>query len=178
MESVVPAIFVPLRTNITHSAAIPHDRTQRLKLIIESIDLQREGVRENMIHMFEREMRRYRMEALKYEVEHGQEDVKTGFHPDEADALIQSMAVPMDPRVDYNVKELLPPDLSRLPPDKVTMRESVARELLMMVEKALVQLKGYGAHIDKIKQEYLNRLEKEIVRFDGAGKTPNERTRP
>src|SRR4051812_30157561 len=66
--NIAPSMFVPLQEDILKKPAseeVLRDRVKRLERILESIDYQREGVKENLLWMFEREKRRVIEESLE-----------------------------------------------------------------------------------------------------------------
>jgi hypothetical protein len=178
LNSICSCIFVPLRDDLLTTEP-PRDRTERLKRILQSIDYQREGVKENLLYMFEREKTRVVLRAAEMEQEQGQPSIKPGLAPAEVDDIIANMEAPAHPGKDYRDYNLqnLPgwAPFTPIPPD-TSLRERTVMELLNMVERALLDLHGFENVMAGIKNQYLECLEKEMARLDDAGKRPEERT--
>ena len=170
--NIAPSIFVPLREDILNSE-LPRDRVERLKRILKTVDCQREGVRENLLYMFEREKKRIMMQAAEME-QLGPPTAKPGLPLDEVDRTISNMEAAAEPGVDYTYRE---PTASIKPilPDAL-LQDRTVLELLNVVEMGLEQLTFYEMHITGIKEHYLRCLEKEMARIDEAGKRPEERS--
>ena len=167
--------FVPFDDDPTLPVDPPADRVERLKKILHSIELQRVGVRENLIYIFKREKARIVMEAQEQEGQQGILHSNPVMSPEETDWLINNMEQPADPNIEYNLTVIPPLDMNRTLPADITLRERALEDVLTVVERLVDQLAGYERHMASIKAEYLNRLEKEIARMEDVGKRPEER---
>ncbi|KAK3343884.1 hypothetical protein B0T25DRAFT_555495 [Lasiosphaeria hispida] len=175
LTNVVPSIFVPLRDSDWEDTAIPRDRVERLRRILESIDYQREGVKENLMYMFEREKQRVILVATEQLEREGQARVNPGLDPREADLIIQNMEAPPEPGYDYNIKDMPPINTRRPLPDTLSVRDRAVNDILNVMEAGILNLTGYGNHMADIKKYYLDCLEKELARVEAAGLRPEER---
>ncbi|GAB1313039.1 Transcriptional regulatory protein RXT2 N-terminal domain-containing protein [Madurella fahalii] len=174
LRNIAPSIFVPLQEDIL-KAELPRDRVERLKKILKTVDYQREGVKENLMYMFEREKKRIMMQAAETEQTLGPPKTRPGLPQDEVDEIIRNMEAPAQPGVDYNIRDMPQLDL-RLPiPPDASLRDRTVVELLHIVENGLVQLNGYKKHMADIQKYYLDCLERELARIDEVGRRPEER---
>lgn len=176
LTNVAPSIFVPLRDDIL-SVELPRDRVERLKQILKSIDYQREGVKENLLYMFEREKRRMVLCAAETEQAAGVPKIRPGLPPDEVDSAIRNMEAPAEPGVDYrwHIPSATKPAIPPIAPD-ASLRDRTVLELLTMIEAALENLAQYEVHMAGIKKKYLDCLEREMTVIEEAGKRPEERS--
>jgi hypothetical protein len=175
LRNVTPSIFVPFRDDFTKPGEEPRDRIERLKRILTSIDVQRVGVRENLMFLFEREKRRLVKEAQAHELAAGIPNTKPGLASEDVDWTIQNMETPPIPDTDYNIKDMPAPEKFRIPPPGASIRERTTTELLNLVEGGLIQLGGYEEYMAGIKKHYLDCLDKELARFQEVGMRPEER---
>ncbi|KAJ4307023.1 hypothetical protein N0V88_000398 [Collariella sp. IMI 366227] len=175
LTNIAPSIFVPLRDDLLNTD-LPQDRVERLKRILETIDYQKQGVKANLIYMFEREKRRTMQHAAELEAQQGPSQMRPSLPPDEADEIIANMEAPARPDLNYNIRDMPQLDVSRPIPPAMPLRERTLMELLVMVERGFEELQGYEAHIVGIKQHYLERLERELASLEDAGKRPEERS--
>jgi hypothetical protein len=175
LNNIAPSIFVPLQDDILESE-LPRDRVARLKRILETIDCQREGVKENLLYMFEREKKRIIMEAAEIEQTRGPPGIKPGPSPSEVDEMIANMEAPAVANVDYDIRNMADFDLKMEPPPDASLRDRTVLDLLKVVEKGLGELEMFEAYMFKIKVGYLTRLEQEMSRIEDAGKRPEERS--
>jgi len=178
--NIAPSVFVPIEGDFLADFQPPQDRMDRLKRILQSIDYQRAGVKENLMWLFEREKRRIIQEATEKELSFPPtlREAKPGLRPEEADRTIWNMESRAKPGVDYNVKDLgmlqRDPNLMRYPPDP-TLRDRAVAELMALVEKGLSELEGYDNHMQHHKGYYLQFLQKEAARIAEAGLRPEQR---
>lgn len=175
LNNIAPSIFVPLEDD-TLGSEPPRDRVERLKRILETIDYQREGVKENLLYMFEREKKRIIMEAAEIEQALGPPQIKPGLSPSEVDDIIANMEAPAVAGLDYNITNM--PDFNpneETPPD-ASLRDRTVMDLLKVVERGLAELQLFEAYMSRIKGDYVDRLQREIARIEEAGKRPEERT--
>ncbi|KAK0705107.1 hypothetical protein B0H67DRAFT_604038 [Lasiosphaeris hirsuta] len=175
LTNVAPSIFVPLRNSDWEDAAVPRDRVERLRRILESIDYQREGVKENLMYMFEREKERVILVATENLESEGQPRINPGLDPREADWIIQNMEAPAESSYDYNIKDMPSINTRRPLPDTLSVRDRALDDILNVMEAGILNLTGYGTHIADIKKYYLDCLEKELGRVEAAGLRPEER---
>ncbi|KAK1761240.1 hypothetical protein QBC47DRAFT_369456 [Echria macrotheca] len=159
---ITPCIFNPIDEDMVRRfSEDPPDRIERLGRILESIDYQQEGVRENLIYMFDREKQRLVLDAVDQESADPRNQ-GLGVEESEFDQVIQNMEAPPVPGKDYTVKpEDIPPHQLVPPHPAMSARERVAHELLAVVESGTAQLTGYRGHITGVKQKYLDFLERE-----------------
>ncbi|KAL1841405.1 hypothetical protein VTJ49DRAFT_7082 [Mycothermus thermophilus] len=184
LTNIAPGIFVPLRDVDLANFKPPRDRIERLKSILSIIDYHREGIRENLLYMFEREKRRLVQQAAETEQQllgptPPPPKSRPGLSADEVDELIANMEAPAQPGVDYNVRnialsELTAPPLTAGPPPS-SVRDATVRDLLVMVERAMGDLHGSENFLLKKREEYLALLDREIKRLEGVGMRPEER---
>ncbi|KAK3293272.1 uncharacterized protein B0H64DRAFT_403904 [Chaetomium fimeti] len=174
LNNIAPSIFVPLQDDFL-TIEPPRDRIERLKRILQTIDCQREGVKENLLYMFEREKKRIVLEATEIEEAQGLPDINPGLAPSEVDEIIANMEAPAMPGRDYNVRDMPRPGPAPVPPN-ASLRDKTVMELLNMVERGLTELEGFEKHMAGIKDRYLICLEQEMARVDDAGKRPEERS--
>lgn len=173
--NIAPGIFVPFREDL-FEAEPPRDRVERLKRLLTSIDYQREGVKENLVYMFEREKRRLVLQAAEMEQALPPPKVAPGaLPPNEVDQIIANMEAPAKPGMDYNIRDMSQIDLSVAIPPDASLRDRTVIELLYMVERALWDLRGYEGHMRSIREAYVRRLEQELANVEEAGKRPEER---
>lgn len=160
LKNLAPSIFVPLREEHLERHAEPaRDRVERLHRILESIDHQRAGVRDNLVCLFEREKQRIIAEATEREAQlGGPPKIRPGLPPDETDAIITCMEAPAQTGVDYDVKapDLPPLDIHRPLPPGLSVREKAVEDLMSLVEGSVGQLTGFEAHIAGVMQHYLD----------------------
>ncbi|KAK5660892.1 hypothetical protein OQA88_12265 [Cercophora sp. LCS_1] len=163
LNNIVPAIFVPFDDAMFERFLEPaRDRATRLRRILESIDLHEKGVKENFMYMFQREKERIIAIAKEREAETGFSVSRTEADPRVADAVIRNMEAKAEPGMDYNVKNIPPLDMNRALPLTLTPRELAVEELMTLIQRGVVEMEGYEAHMKGVKQDYLDRLEKEI----------------
>jgi hypothetical protein len=172
---VAPAIFLPLDSDITKPGDLPQDRVQRLERIIKSINFHRQGIRQNLLTMFEGQVRRLQLLAAQRERQHGKSEGRASVSPDEADRLLAAMEKPAVPGVEYNVQNFPPFDVNMMAPAEYSDRDSAAWEVLREVERGMQQLNGLAAHMTRYEALYLERLRREVDRFNAAGQRPEER---
>lgn len=166
LSNIAPAIFVPLQDDI-FTAEPPRDRIERLKAILETIDYQRKGVKENLLYMFEREKRRIVQQAAELEQAQGPLLMKPGPAPAEVDEIIANMEAPSSSRVeDYDIQNTPGIDTSKPVPPSAPLRDKTVMELLIMGEMALKDLEGFERHMAGIQERYLACLEQEMARMD------------
>ncbi|KAK3683991.1 hypothetical protein B0T22DRAFT_412436 [Podospora appendiculata] len=178
LTNLAPSIFVPFREDITaKQSEIPRDRIERLRRILESIDFQTKGVKENLLFLFEREKTRIILEAQEREQEWFPTGVKAGVHPDEADRIIAYMEAPAQPGTDYNIRNMAELDRNRMIPSDLSVRDRAVEELMTLAEGAVQQLEGYEANMREIKKLYLERLDRELTMINEVGMRPEERNR-
>ncbi|KAK4150128.1 hypothetical protein C8A00DRAFT_37289 [Chaetomidium leptoderma] len=176
LTNIASSIFVPLQDDILKSEP-PRDRVERLHWILKTIDYQREGVKENLLYMFEREKRRVILLAAESEQAQGRPKIKPGLAPSEVDDIIANMESPAQPGMDYNIRTMAELGTNILIPPNASLRDKTVKELLIMVEKGLEELQDFERYMAGIKEEYLGCLEREMARIDNAGKRPEERSR-
>ncbi|KAK3315135.1 hypothetical protein B0H66DRAFT_334855 [Apodospora peruviana] len=177
LRNVAPGVFVPFHEDILSKTDYPRDRIDRVKRILESIDYQREGVKENLMYLFEREKQRILLEAQEKEQELGLQDAKPGVHPAEVDATLRSMEAPAEPGCDYNIRFLPPLEPHRSLATNLSLRDRTVQGLLSLVESGVADLNGYERHINGIRDYYVDCLAKEVARIEAAGMRPEERGR-
>ncbi|KAL2171624.1 hypothetical protein VTG60DRAFT_2192 [Thermothelomyces hinnuleus] len=176
LKNIAPAIFVPLQDDI-FLAEPPRDRAERLKRILETIDYQREGVKENLLYMFEREKKRVVQQAAELEQAQGPSAIKPSLAPAEVDEIIANMEAPGSGRIeDYMIRDVPRLDSGKPVAPNTSLRDKTVTELLTMIEAALADLEGFERHMAGIKNRYLACLEQEMARLDQAGKRPEERS--
>ncbi|KAK4205618.1 hypothetical protein QBC40DRAFT_217 [Triangularia verruculosa] len=169
-------IFVPLNIDLT-TATPPQGRMQRLEHILRTIDCHRQGSRENLLYMFDREKQRIINEAQLLEQQLNQ-DYRPELSPESEAQILANMNAPADPNVDYNIKEM-PPLLQAMRPEPadrpLPVREKAVRDLMMMIEGAIGQLDQFEHAMKGIKEKYLVIVEKEIEKMRDVEKRPEER---
>lgn len=176
LSNIAPSIFVPLQDDIFESE-LPRDRVERVKTILKSIDYQREGVRENLLYMFEREKTRIMLQAAEMEQAQGPPKTRPGLAPGEVDNIIANMEAPAQPNIDFNIRDMAPLDPNMPIPPDASLRDRTVLQLLGMVEHGLHELQSFEKYMEGIKDRYLTCLEQELARIEDAGKRPEERTR-
>lgn len=157
-------VFVPLRDDIL-STDVPRDRVERLRVILNSIDYQREGVKKNLLYMFEREKKRIMLEAAAREQAQGPPKIRPGLPPSEVDNLIANMEAPATPGMNYDIRDMPPFDPRQPAPPNPSIRDEAVTDLLTMVEGAVVELQSFENYMAGIKDYYLQSLERELARF-------------
>jgi hypothetical protein len=175
LTDISASIFVPLQDDDIANFEAPRDRVERLKRILKTVDYHREGVKENLLYMFEREKRRIVQQAAEIEKAQGPPKAMPGLSPNEVDEVIANMAAPAKPNMDYDIRNMLKVNVDTVLPPNATIRDKTVMDLLIMVEKGLVELEGFEKYMDGIKGDYLARLEREVARIEDAGKRPEER---
>jgi hypothetical protein len=160
VTSVVPAIFIPLREDITQPFDVPRGRIERAKSVLESIEFHRADVRQGILHLTELERRRILRENRKWEAEHGPPENQGGVPPEEADAMIANMSAPVWEGYDYSI------DPSALRPNFNAIKETpdradTIRQLKRVMEEGLNHLVGYEGHMEGIKKRWTEALDKE-----------------
>lgn len=174
LNNIAPSIFVPLHDDFL-TIEPPRDRIERLKRVLQTIDYQREGVKENLLYMFEREKKRIVLEAAEIEQAQGPPSSKPGLAPNEIDDIIANMEAPALPGRDYNVRDMPRLGPIMVPPN-ASLRDRTVMQLLSMVEQGLAELEGFEKHMEGIKDRFLVCLEQEMARIDDAGKRPEEQS--
>ncbi|KAK3320819.1 hypothetical protein B0T19DRAFT_249566 [Cercophora scortea] len=180
LTNLAPIIFVPFREDITAKRSdAPRDRIERLRRILQSIDFQTQGAKENLLFLFEREKTRIILEAQEREQEwFPNGGVKAGgAHPDEADRIIGYMEAPALPGTDYNIRNMAELDRNRMIPPDLSVRDRAVEELMTLAEGAVQQLEGYEGNMRDIKKLYLERLDRELTMINEVGMRPEERNR-
>lgn len=176
LTTITPCIFVPIRDDMVKNFSKPaRDRVERLRRILQSIDYQREGIKENLVYMIDREKQRLILKAAEIEEDEGTVNLQRGLDPREADLLILNMEAPVQPGRDYNIKNEQIPIRQAQVRSSLPIRERVVEELLDMIESGARQLASYEVHVTGIKQRYLDILEKELETMQEAGMRPEER---
>jgi hypothetical protein len=176
LSNIAPSIFVPLQDDIFESE-LPRDRVERLGTILKSIDYQREGVKENLLYMFEREKKRIILQAAEMEQAQGPPKIRPGLAPAEVDNIIANQEAPAEHGIDYNIRDMPPLDPNMPIPANAPLRDRTVLRLLAMVESGLHELQSFEKYMAGIKDRYLASLEQELARIEDAGKRPEERAR-
>ncbi|KAK0741714.1 hypothetical protein B0T21DRAFT_399688 [Apiosordaria backusii] len=158
LRNLAGSMFVPLTIDLT-KATPPQGRMQRLEHILETIEFHRQGSRENLLYMFDREKQRMINEAQELEKTLN-EDYHLGLTLEEENHILASMDAPADPNKDYNVKtEAMPPLLQAIrpePADKaLPIREKTVRDLMFLIENSIGELDRFEAVMKGIKEKYL-----------------------
>ncbi|KAK0706552.1 hypothetical protein B0T26DRAFT_460458 [Lasiosphaeria miniovina] len=177
LTNVAPSVFIPFNDDVTKDTEDgPRDRMQRLRRILESVDYQRDGVKENLLFLFQREKTRIMQESLAQELKSGQGEYKPALKPREVDWVVGNMAAKAQPGFDYNIKQMPYPEQSRpvLPPS-ATIRDKATANMLHLVEAGIQELTGYDAHMGEIRRYYIGCLDKELERLEVVGMRPEER---
>ncbi|KAK4164984.1 hypothetical protein QBC43DRAFT_299820 [Cladorrhinum sp. PSN259] len=180
LRTLAPSIFVPLTIDITKpEEEADIDRIGRLRRILESIDYHHQGMKENLLYMFEREKRRMVMEAAEREVALGQhERTKPGIPRPEEDMIIRNMEAPADWKKNYNLtdEKLASYHIRPIPEGApISVRDSTVVSLLQVVERSIHDLDSLDGFMKNVKDKYLQRLEKEIETLKIVGERPEER---
>jgi hypothetical protein len=175
LSNIAPSVFVPLREDILNTD-LPRDRVERLKRILSTIDYQREGVKENLLYMFEREKRRIMQEAAEMEQAQGPPLIRPALHPSEVDTIIANMEAPAAPGMDYNIRNMPPVEVGERLSPNLSIRDKAVMDLLTVVERAVLDLQSFGNYMAGIKEYYLGCLERELARIEDVGKRPEERS--
>lgn len=175
LNNIATSIFVPLRDDILTSE-LPRDRVERLKRILQTIDYQRDGVKENLLYMFEREKTRIILHASEVEQAQGLPKIRPGLAPNEVDDVIANMEAPAQPGIDYNIRDMPELSVHTSPNPSASLRDRTVTELLIVVERGLHELQQFEGYMADIKNHYLRCLEQEMARVDDAGKRPEERS--
>ncbi|KAK3897229.1 hypothetical protein C8A05DRAFT_39226 [Staphylotrichum tortipilum] len=139
LNNIAPSILVPLQDDIL-GLEQPRDRVGRLKRILETVDYQREGVKENLLCMFEREKKRIILEAAEVEHARGPPGIQPGPRPSEVDDMIANMEAPAVQGMDYNIRNMADFDPKVEPPPDASLRDRTVLDLLRVVEKGLEEL--------------------------------------
>lgn len=176
LSNIAPSIFVPLQDDMFESE-LPRDRVERLKMILKSIDYQREGVKENLLYMFEREKKRVMLQAAEIEQAQGPPKIRPGLAPSEVDNIIANMEAPPQHGIDYNIRDMPALNPNTPIPPNASLRDRTMMQLLGMVENGLHELQSFETYMAGIKDRYLASLEQELARIEDAEKRPEERTR-
>lgn len=177
LRNLAPSIFVPLNVDITRPEE-DTDRLGRLKRILESIDYHHQGMKENLMYMFEREKRRMTMEASERELALNQQDWKPGLPRPEEDMIVRNMEAPATPGKNYNLtkEQIGSYHIRPIPPGApISIRDRTVVELLMVVERSLIDLESLDNFMGRIKDKYLKHLEKELETIAQVGLRPEER---
>jgi hypothetical protein len=165
---------VPLEDDIL-KVEPPRDRVERLKRILKTIDYNREGVKENLMYMFEREKRRIIEEATATEAIQGQPKIRPGLPTEEVDTIISSMEAEAQSGMDYNIQDIPQLDTQRPIPPDMPLRDRTVIQLLNLIENGLVELRNYEGHMAGIADYYTKCLERELAIINEAGMRPEER---
>lgn len=177
--STLPAIFLPLNHDITREGESNYtrDRVERLKRILDTIDNQRVGVKENILWLLEREKERMVLEARERDEELNPQGIKTGLAltAAEVDQVIHSLEAPPVQGRDYNITDAPPLNVNRALPPTLSPREEVIDQLLNWVEHGSRELNGYEDHIAGIRRYYEEFLQKETARIEAVGMRPEDR---
>lgn len=161
LESVTPAIFVPLEQVLLEQLDAPRDKTQRLKLTLERLDAYSEQVKRNIIFMFLRERDRLLQQLRIDEGAQGDQALSGGsIQQWEFDAMARNATAPPVSGRDYTMAHHIPPAPSSRG-YAVTPRDHAIEELLDMIEGAVNNLKGFTGMATNERQQYEQALEKE-----------------
>ncbi|EAA27951.1 hypothetical protein GE21DRAFT_3258 [Neurospora crassa] len=188
LTNVAPSMFVPLRKDDVEPPSEddePSQRIARLKRIIETIDYHTAAVKENYIWMFEREMRRFSLDAAEREEEFKLRDLHPpGPAETEIDAVFASMERPAPEGIDYNdpnnpfnVKHLPELNPQEFMPRDVSLREKAMMDILTVVEAGKNEIEAYQNHMKGLRSTYVELLGKEQEMLRQAALRPEERTR-
>ncbi|KAK4451785.1 hypothetical protein QBC34DRAFT_399532 [Podospora aff. communis PSN243] len=172
--NLAPSIFVPLSTDFLakHLQPAPRSRVEMLKRIMDSIDYQRAGVKENLISMLEREKIRITLAAAERQAESPTPKAALlALDTGEADLMIKNMEADPLPGVDYNARTFPPYNM----PEKMIIHDVLIQQLLDLADRLTIQLVGYEGHVEGVKRYYQDCLEKELMRIQEAGLRPEER---
>jgi len=174
LVNIAPSMFVPLRDDFLkkHMEPVPRDRVEMLKRILDSIDFQEAGVKENLMWMLEREKQRFILIATERQAD-APVDPSISLDHRQADRMIASMEAPAIPGVDYNVLDHAFP-LFEPNPNK-SIHDVLIDDLLSLGEQLTQQLEGYDSHITGVRKKFHDCLEKELMRINEAGLRPEER---
>jgi hypothetical protein len=175
LTNLGPSVFVPLRDDILNTE-LPQDPVGRIKWMLNNIDYQRQGIRENLLYMFDREKQRAIRQAIEIEQAQGPPKIKPGLPLREVDEMIANMEAPAAPGMNYNIQNM--PVLQPVPPlpPNTPHRDRTVWELLLMVEKGLSELQGFERYMTCIKQEYLASLERELAKIEDPGRRSEGRS--
>jgi hypothetical protein len=185
MKNVAPCIFVPLDTDITRPRDPPRDRIDKLERLVAAAGSQRPGVLENIAFMAEHE----RLSILQYGRQtEAMTGVPQGPGPslplEEIDWIMQNMSAPAPKDRDHlniknedDLKKLLERTAAGMPSPvgEPSLREVVAADLVMTVNRAVTNMRGYSVEVDKRVEHLSQMLEKERRVLEEAGKRPEER---
>ncbi|KAK0626931.1 hypothetical protein B0T14DRAFT_122590 [Immersiella caudata] len=175
LVNLAPSMFVPLNDEFLakHLQPVPRNRrVEMLKRIMDSIEHQRAGVKENLIAMLEREKIRITLAAAERQAENPMPSgAMLALNTDETDMMIRNMEADPIPGVDYNVRML--PSFNA--PAQISIHDVLIQQLLDLAERLTIQLSGYEGHMDGVKRYYQDCLEKELMRIQEAGLRPEER---
>lgn len=171
LTNIAPSMFVPLTDEFLdkHFGNPPRNRIETLKRILESIDFQRAGVKENLLAMVEREKQRRVLLAQELHADFPGA-ARLALNTREADDMIAKMESPALQGIDYSMV-LQPPDHD---PDR-SIHDSMIEDLLMTAEGMVRNLEGYEQHIAGCRKKYQDYLEAELMRISQAGLRPEER---
>ncbi|KAK4461177.1 hypothetical protein QBC42DRAFT_227917 [Cladorrhinum samala] len=177
LRNLAPSIFVPLNVDITQPEE-DTDRLGRLRRILESIDYHHGGMKENLMYMFEREKRRMTVEASERELALNQQGIKPGLPRPEEDMIVRNMEAPATPGKNYNLNEdqIGSYHIRPIPPGApISIRDRTVVELLMVVERSLIDLESLDGFMGRIRERYLKHLERELETIAQVGLRPEER---
>ncbi|KAH6702420.1 hypothetical protein VD0002_g2125 [Verticillium dahliae] len=162
LDSISPAIFVPLKESILKSSVSnPTTEADRLRLVIQRIDSHAEDVKANIVFLFRREQQRVLQAARIHEAAHGAQ-TPPPLDKNLVDMMMQNVMAPKDPTRDYGVHRPLPPvTLCQWPR---TAREQTVYQLLTTAEGAMSNLDGFDSMMAKVREVYKKQLEAEEER--------------
>ncbi|KAK0654547.1 hypothetical protein QBC41DRAFT_369201 [Cercophora samala] len=164
LRNLAGHIFVPVNFDFTTASPL-QGRMQRLEHILRSVDFHRQGSRENLYHMFDREKQRIINEARAMEKLLGQ-DYRPALTQEEENLFLANMSAPADPNKDYNVKtedvQPLKQAIRPEPADKpLPVREKTVRDLMILIESSISELDSFENAMKGIKDKYILYVEKE-----------------
>ncbi|KAK4666958.1 hypothetical protein QC763_304890 [Podospora pseudopauciseta] len=157
LRNLAGHMFVPVSFDLTTATPL-QGRMQRLEHILKSIEFHRQGSRENLYYMFDREKQRLINEAEEAENKLGQ-DYRPALTPQEEDSFLASVSAPADPNKDYNVKSEAVLPLKQAirpePADKpLPVREKTVRDLMFLIESSISELDSFENAMKGIRDKY------------------------
>jgi hypothetical protein len=164
LTSVAPSIFVPITTDLTDPFEKPTSEVDRLRKVLETIDLHSAAVKANILHMFDLEITRTRREAKEAEKatwDAPNTDTNVGLSKDEFERLARKVETHAEPHRSYQINGEIPtPIFDEVEGEaaSLSLRERYARRVLYWVEMAIGQVEGYTSHVEDMKTEYQKAL--------------------
>ncbi|KAK2047528.1 hypothetical protein LZ31DRAFT_573927 [Colletotrichum somersetense] len=171
------AMFVPLEESLFEPFDPPQKESDRLKLYQQNIEKHTAAVEQNIRYIYEREQRRILQHAKKLEATIGVFETTTGLMPGEEDLIMANVNAPIPHGANYSNHHLSTYTYPEIPCD-LPPRQAALHWSFYNAGQALVQLGGYAAHAQEIRNHYKTALERELAQEESSANHGQEEEPP